>query len=178
MKKLLLVFCALLFTSTFIAQKKTITGTVSDKDGGLPGVSVIIKGTTNGADTDFDGKYSIETQVGDILVFSYLGYITVEKTVGTNPVINVVLKEGGAMLDEVVISGYAAGVKLSSTSSSVVIRGVSSIKSSKSKIRLPQSGQLTAGEINDLQKWREWKQLYHRDDFKKIKREWELVLGK
>ena len=77
------------------AQEKTVSGTVSDKDGSLPGVSVLIKGTTKGTDTDFDGKYSIKANVGDVLVFSYLGYETVERKVGAASTINVTLKEGG-----------------------------------------------------------------------------------
>ena len=56
------------------AQEKTISGTVSDESGGLPGVSVIIKGTIKGTETDFDGKYSVNAKSDDVLVFSYLGY--------------------------------------------------------------------------------------------------------
>ena len=55
------------------AQKETITGMVSDESGPLPGVSVLIKGTTTGTETDFDGKYSIEAEIGDVLVFSFVG---------------------------------------------------------------------------------------------------------
>ena len=66
------------------AQTKTITGTVSDASGSLPGVSVVIKGTTTGTETDFDGKYSISAKPGDVLQFRYLGYKTAERTVGTS----------------------------------------------------------------------------------------------
>lgn len=88
------------------AQEKTVSGTVSDKDGALPGVSVLLKGTTTGTDTDFDGKYSIKVKVGDVLVFSYLGYENVEKTVGNASTINVTLKEGGELLEEIVVTSY------------------------------------------------------------------------
>jgi hypothetical protein len=71
------------------AQEKTVSGTVSDNSGALPGVSVIIKGTTTGTETDFDGKYSIKAKAGDVLSFSYLGYTTVEKTIGTSNTVNV-----------------------------------------------------------------------------------------
>jgi TonB-linked SusC/RagA family outer membrane protein len=95
------------------AQQKTVSGTVSDDSGGLPGVSVLIKGSTSGSETDFDGKYTIKTKVGDVLVFSYLGYKTVEKTVGTSNTINVKMVEGGEVLDEVVVTGYGTSTKQS-----------------------------------------------------------------
>ncbi|MBL4605034.1 MAG: SusC/RagA family TonB-linked outer membrane protein, partial [Flavobacteriaceae bacterium] len=85
------------------AQEKTVSGTVTDKDGTLPGVSVLIKGTTKGGETDFDGRYSVKAKVGDVLVFSYLGYETVEKKVGTANTINVKMVEGGEVLEEIVI---------------------------------------------------------------------------
>ncbi len=86
------------------AQEKTISGTVSDTTGGLPGVSVIIKGTVTGTETDFNGKYSIKAKAGDILSFSYLGYKTVEKTVGSSNTINVTMEEDANVLDEVVVT--------------------------------------------------------------------------
>lgn len=85
------------------AQEKTVSGTVTDKDGTLPGVSVLIKGTTKGGETDFDGKYSVKAKVGDVLVFSYLGYETVERKVGSANTINVKMVEGGEVLEEIVI---------------------------------------------------------------------------
>ncbi|GAA4800661.1 TonB-dependent receptor [Litoribaculum gwangyangense] len=80
-----------------------VSGTVTDESGPLPGVSVIVKGTTIGTTTDFDGKYSINANNGDILVFSYVGYDTQQITV-TSKTINVLLKAGVA-LDEVVLIG-------------------------------------------------------------------------
>ena len=55
------------------AQEKTISSTVSDDSGALPGVSVVVEGTSKGVETDFDGKYSIKAKQGDVLTFSYLG---------------------------------------------------------------------------------------------------------
>lgn len=103
---ILTLFLALVVQISF-AQEKTISGTVSDESGALPGVSILIKGTNKGTDTDFDGKYTIKANTGDVLVFSYLGYETVEKTVGSNSTINVTLAEGGEILDEIVITGVA-----------------------------------------------------------------------
>jgi TonB-linked SusC/RagA family outer membrane protein len=91
------------------AQEKTVSGTVSDTSGALPGVSILIKGTTTGTETDFDGKYSIKAKVGDVLSFSYLGYKTVERTVGSSSTINVTMEEDANVLDEVVVTGL--GIK-------------------------------------------------------------------
>tara|TARA_B110000902_G_scaffold254141_1_gene317721 strand:- start:6760 stop:9819 length:3060 start_codon:yes stop_codon:yes gene_type:complete len=88
------------------AQDKTVSGTVSDESGLLPGVSVIIKGTKKGTETDFDGKYRIKANSGDILVFRYLGYLTAQKSVGNSDTLNIILKEGGTELEEVVVIGY------------------------------------------------------------------------
>jgi len=87
------------------AQAKTVTGTVTD-DGGLPlpGVNVILKGTSTGSQTDFDGNYSIDASKGDILVFSFVGLKTAEYTVGDANKIDVVLEADAAQLDEVVVT--------------------------------------------------------------------------
>ncbi|NNF86421.1 MAG: hypothetical protein HKM26_07695, partial [Winogradskyella sp.] len=76
-----LLFTILLVPATLFAQS-TVTGTVTDQANGmpLPGVNVIVKGTSRGASTDFDGKYSLEVSNGEILVFSYLGFTNQEIT--------------------------------------------------------------------------------------------------
>lgn len=67
------------------AQEKTISGTVSDESGlPLPGATVIIEGTSTGTSTDFDGMYTIKANSGDVLQFSYVGYATQSKTVGSS----------------------------------------------------------------------------------------------
>ena len=89
------------------AQGKTISGTISDGDNSpLPGVNVLVKGTSNGTITDFDGNYSISAKTGDILVFSYVTS-TVEKTVGSESNISFVMSDN--TLEEVVIT--ALGIK-------------------------------------------------------------------
>ena len=88
---ILTLFLVLIVQISF-AQERTISGTVSDESGPLPGVTVLKKGTTLGTDTDFDGKYSIKANTGDILVFSFVGMKTVEATVGTNNIINKILE--------------------------------------------------------------------------------------
>ena len=88
------------------AQEKTVSGLVSDSSGTLPGVSVLIKGTAKGTETNFDGKYTLTAKQGDILSFSYVGYKTREKTVGSSNSINVTLEEGVNVLEEIVITAY------------------------------------------------------------------------
>lgn len=91
------------------AQEKTVSGTVTDGSGALPGVSVLIKGTTTGTETDFDGKYSMRAKAGDVLSFSYLGYKSVERTVGSAATINVTMAEDANLLDEIIVTGVASG---------------------------------------------------------------------
>ncbi len=92
------------------AQEKTISGTVADNSGmPLPGVNIIVKNTTNGTQSDFDGKYTINAKVGDVLVFSYVGLKTKEATVGASNTLNVTMEEDAAVLDEVVVT--ALGIK-------------------------------------------------------------------
>jgi len=104
------------------AQQKTISGTVSDGDGGLPGVSILIKGTAKGTETDFDGKYTLKAKSGDVLTFSYLGYKTVNKTVATSSSINVTMEESGQTLDEIVIVGYGSKAKRATIGSITTIK--------------------------------------------------------
>ena len=87
------------------AQEKTITGTVTDQENyPLPGVNIVIKNTTTGIQTDFDGNYSIQVSEGQILVFSYLGQKTVEITVGSTNVIDIQMEESAQALQEVVVT--------------------------------------------------------------------------
>lgn len=90
-----------------LAKAQTVSGTVSDANGPLPGASVLVKGTTNGTQTDFDGNYTLDG-IDDTatLVFSYIGYRTVEMPVNGRSTINVTLQEDAQALDEVVIIGY------------------------------------------------------------------------
>ena len=96
------------------AQK--VTGTVSDGSDALPGVSIQVKGSTTGTETDFDGNYSIIANSGDVLVFNYLGYKQEERTVGSEVVINVSLLQDATSLDEIVVVGYGNTTKKEVTS--------------------------------------------------------------
>ena len=87
----------------------SISGTVTDADGApLPGANVVVKGTTNGTQTDFDGNYTIDAASDATLVFSYIGFATQEVPVNGQSTINVQLSEDANRLDEVVIVGYQA----------------------------------------------------------------------
>src|SRR5690606_15553854 len=87
------------------AQERTVSGTIIDDSGlPLPGATVLIKGTTTGTSTDFDGNYSIRANQGATLVFSFVGYITKEVVVGTSNSINVTMAEDAQNLDEVIIT--------------------------------------------------------------------------
>jgi Ca-activated chloride channel family protein len=99
---------AMLISFLALAQEKTITGTVSDKTGPLPGANVIVKGTATGTQTDFDGKYTIKASEGQILEFSYVGYGTKQVKVAKSNVINVVLAEAVTLNEVVVVAeGYS-----------------------------------------------------------------------
>ena len=117
----LFVLLFLLYTNMIFAQNATVTGTVTDNNGEpLTGVSIAVKGTTRGNITDIDGKYTIpQVSSQTILVFSYVGYLQQEITIGNRSVINVTLLEDQQMIDEVVVIGYGA-VKRSDITGSIV----------------------------------------------------------
>lgn len=101
---------SLLITGAFLCfgmvQAQEVTGTVSDASGPLPGASVVVKGTTNGTQTDFDGNYTLEVEGDATLVFSYIGYLTQEIAVNGQTTINAVMQEDAEALEEVVVIGY------------------------------------------------------------------------
>ncbi len=105
---ILTLFLALIVQISF-AQTKTISGTVTDdNDGPLPGVNILVKGSSTGTQSDFDGNYSISASPGDVLVFSYIGFGDEERPVGAGNSINVQLA-AGEELDEVIVT--ALGIK-------------------------------------------------------------------
>jgi len=111
----------LALTVQFVFAQKTVSGTVSDENGPLPGVNVLIKGTKTGAETDFDGKYAIQAKQGDVLVFSYIGMATIEKEVGSANVIDVLMLPDN-VLEEVVIVGYGTTTKKSYVGTATAVK--------------------------------------------------------
>ena len=100
---------------TAFGQDDSVSGVVTDIDGlPLPGVSIIVKGTSTGAASDFDGNYNVKASLSDVLIFSYLGYSKQEITVNSK-IINVVLQEDVSTLDEVVVVGYGTQKKVNLT---------------------------------------------------------------
>ncbi|MEL0455852.1 TonB-dependent receptor [Flavobacteriaceae bacterium SZ-1-7] len=104
----------------------SVTGTVSDGDlgGPLPGVTILVKGTTTGTSTDFDGNYELQNIASNAtLVFSYIGYKTQEKSVAGQKTINITLQPDLESLEEVVVIGYGTARKSDLTGSVVAIGG-------------------------------------------------------
>ncbi len=139
---ILTLFLVFVVQLTF-AQDKTVTGTVIDEDGlPLPGVNVIVQGTSNGAQTNFDGNYSINTSTGDVLAFSYVGFATKTATVGESDTINVTLSIDAAALDEVIVVGYGTATKQSFAGTATTISAKNLEVKSVSNI-----SQALAGEV-------------------------------
>jgi TonB-dependent starch-binding outer membrane protein SusC len=108
MKKLsIFLFLILSVTMLFAQQQVVVSGKVVDNSNlGLPGVTILVKGTQTGTVTDFDGNYSIEVSSNATLVFSYIGFLTEEIAVNGSTTINVELKEDIIGLEEIVVVGY------------------------------------------------------------------------
>ena len=121
--KVLLFLVAIFASTAGFAQLKTVTGKVSATDSGefLPGVTIVVKGTTNGTITNFDGVYSINVEEGQSLIYSFIGYAPQEIIVGSNNVINVQLVHSVESLDEVVVIGYGQVKKSDATGSVTAI---------------------------------------------------------
>ena len=106
------------------AQSRSLSGTITDADGEpLIGATILVQGTSNGTVTDFDGKYSLDVNTGDILVVSFTGYTTQEVTVGDEEALDIVLQEG-VLIDEVVVTGYAVESKRQTTGAVSTVKAV------------------------------------------------------
>ena len=145
----LLIFCffATLFSVYGQAQDVSINGTVIDENGlPIPGASILIKGTSNSTSTDMDGNYKIKTASSSTLVFSYMGYATIQEAVNGRTQINAKLIAGSQTLQEVVVVGYGTQKKREVT-------GAVSIVDSKAldilkPIRIEQALQGTVSGVN------------------------------
>ncbi len=130
------------------AQESTITGVVTSLEDGmpLPGVNVLVKGTSRGTITDFDGNYSVSADSGEILEFSFIGMLTTEVAVGIQSNINVALEVSSATLDEVILIGYGAQKKSDLTGV------ITTIKSEEiAKTPTGQAMQALQGKVAGLQ---------------------------
>lgn len=124
--KLKSVLSMLLFVMSIygaVAQGKVVTGTVNDSSGDpLPGVTIMVKGTTNGAVTNIDGSYSINNvNSEDVLVFSFVGTVSQEAPVGAKSVLDVTMQDDIVSLEEIVVVGYGTQKKKDVTGSVAVV---------------------------------------------------------
>jgi TonB-linked SusC/RagA family outer membrane protein len=149
MKKLFVVLNLLLSVSLVFAQNTiTVKGKVTDSANGdpIPGVSVLVKGTTSGLITDFDGNYSVQAPGNGALVFSFIGMQTKEIAVNNSTVINVTMETSTEMVDEVIVVGYGKLNVKDLTSS------ISTIKTEEmAKTPTGQAMQALQGKVPGLQ---------------------------
>lgn len=149
MKKLLILFLlTLLSVATISAQQRTVvTGKVTDKSTlGLPGVTVLEKGTQNGTVTDFDGNYTLQVPAEATLVFSFVGFQTVEQLIGGRSAINIQLIEATLDIDEVVVVGYGTLTVKDLTSSITTVKNEELVKTPSG-----QAMQALQGKVAGLQ---------------------------
>lgn len=144
------LFMGLLMGNEIYAQNgPTISGTIAEQGGmPLPGVTILEKGTKNGATTDFDGKYSIKVLNSNaILLISYVGFETQEIKVAGKNIINVVLKTDLQSLDEVVVIGYGTARKSDLTGSVAAISGDDLQKQSISSVAEALTGRMAGVQV-------------------------------
>ncbi len=131
MKRVLHILLIAIFALQAQAQERKVKGTITDNSGlPLPGVNVIVKNTSNGTQSDFDGNYELQVNVGQTLVYTYVGFVAIEKKISNSTYeLNIIMEEDAAVLEEVVVTAY--GTRKMRRSLSYAIRSISS----KSKSR-------------------------------------------
>jgi len=148
MKKSVLLLVLLISGVMNYAWSQTVTGTVTDaSDGsGIPGVAVMVKGTSVGGVTDFDGKYSVNAAGSAVLVFSFVGYQTAEVAVNNQSEVNVQMKMTATDLDEVVVIGYGTQKKSLLTGSISKVDADEMVKGNSLRVNQAIQGK-TAGVV-------------------------------
>ena len=128
--------------------QQTVSGRVtsSDDNAGLPGVNILIKGSTSGTTTDSDGRYSISANNNDVLTFSFIGYVAQETVVGARTVVDISLKADISQLDEIVVVGYGSVQK----KDLIGAVGVAS-KKDFGDVAVTNASQLVQGKISGVQ---------------------------
>lgn len=140
--KLFLLVVSFVFANS-LAGQDTISGTISDENGPLPGATILVKGTTNGTQTDFDGNFSLSgVSTGDTLEFSYIGYESSELIYDENANLQIILIEDAKALDEVVVVGYGTQKKSSLTGSVVKVDN-----EQLTQVSVANSTELLAGRV-------------------------------
>jgi len=148
MNKNLLTLLCLLWVGTLFAQNRTITGKVIAAEDGsaLPGVSILLKGSSTGTTTDFDGNYSISVPNSGTLVFSYIGFLNKEVAIGNQSIINVSLESDVKALSEVIVVGYGVQERRDLTGSVGTIKG-----SSFQNVAIPSFDKFLQGQATGVQ---------------------------
>lgn len=144
----LLLTGILLFSSMVMFAQQTIKGVVKEKATGetLPGVGVVVKGTTNGTSTNFDGEFTLgNVKTGDVLVFTYLGFADKEVTIGTNFNITVEMEESSERLEEIVVVGYGTTTVKDATGS---VESITEKDFTKGNIVTPEN--LLSGRVSGV----------------------------
>ena len=196
MKNLITFLVIVAATLSTKAQDITVSGVITDNTGvPLPGATIIVKGKTIGTSSDFDGNYNITATKTDTLTFTYVGFKSTDIFIGAKTKIDVKLEQD-AKLDEIVVT--ALGIKRKkgefvAHSTYVESDDISDVKrlmgkvsgiaisSDVSEIRSIKKNQtthsiLTAGEINDLEKWNEWLEILKQAQFNTLKTKWGFGL--
>lgn len=147
MKKKLIFFLLLTISLVGFSQNQsTIQGTIVDESGiPLAGVNVLVEGTINGTQTDFDGNYSIRASTGNVLIFSYIGMKTQSITIGSSKTINITMQEDASKLDEIVVIGYGTQKKADLTGSISSISG-----DGLDKLQIGDASQLLLGRMTGV----------------------------
>lgn len=110
-----LLMCCLSYT-TWAQTQSNVNGLVTDFSGEpLIGVSILVKGTSNGTVTDLDGKFSLSAEMGNMLQISYVGYISQEVKVESDKLLRIIMEEDTKKLEEVVVIGYGTQKKVNLT---------------------------------------------------------------
>lgn len=130
-----------------LAKAQTISGTVSDETGPLPGANVLVKGTTIGTQTDFDGNYTLLDVGSDVtLVFSYIGYKTAEVAVNDQTTLDITLEEDASKLDEVIVTGYGTQTRGEITGSIASVEMEDAVK-----LPVQNAAELLQGRVSGVQ---------------------------
>jgi Ca-activated chloride channel family protein len=140
---------AMLITFLTFGQEKTITGVVTDNSGlPIPGVNVLVKKTTRGTQTDYDGKYSIKAKKGESLVFQFIGMKTIEVIIADASTINVKLQDDNVQLEAVVVTGYRTTKRQKSVASQTTVSSQTIHNSPNASYSQTLQGQVAGIQIN------------------------------
>ncbi|MBS2097567.1 SusC/RagA family TonB-linked outer membrane protein [Carboxylicivirga linearis] len=149
MKKTLFVISLMLVSTLLFAQQQLkVKGKVTGTDNlGIPGVSIVVKGSSSGTITDLDGFYTIEANSDDIIVFSFIGFDTQEIPVGGRTEIDVLLQESNQLVDEVVVVGYGTQRVKDLTSAITTVKSEELVKSPNGQTMQALQGKVAGMQI-------------------------------